>query len=170
MKIDPILLYIIYTYGDCTGLFLDEKKNPDFYKDCRGFWVKKNALLEPKINFLIIFSMDLDLIQLLSVIWALKTVVLSKIDQNWSKNSKKTLKIDQKMVFFQFSRVPPWQNAKNRFSNMKSPLKMAKTSGSFNDFDEFFDFRGQNAIFDQKMVKMIKNPEEILPPPFKSMS
>ena len=69
------------------------------------------------------------------------------------------------MVFFQFSRVPPWQNAKNRFSNMKSPLKMAKTSGSFNDFDDFFIFRGQNAIFVKKMVKMIKNPEEILPPP-----
>ena len=71
----PKPLIYIYTYGDCTELFLYIKKNADFYKDCRGFWTKKNAHLEAKINFLTTFSMGLTSKPLMTVIWTLKPVV-----------------------------------------------------------------------------------------------
>ena len=57
-KNDPKTTIYIYTLGDCTELFLNIKKNAKIYKDCRGYWVKKNALLEAKINFLTIFEME----------------------------------------------------------------------------------------------------------------
>ena len=161
----PKPLIYIYTYGDCTELFLNIKKNADFYKDCRGFLIKKNALLEPKINFLTTFSMGLTSKPLMTVIWTLKTLFWAKIDQKWSKNSKKMIKKPFFDPIFQFSWVPPLENAKNRFSNMKSPLKMAKTSRSFGDFLVFFIFWPQNHGFDHFWPQKPKNPEEILPPP-----
>ena len=157
----------IYTYGDCTELFLNIKKNAQIYKDCRGFWTKKNALLEPKINFLTTFSMGLTSKPLMTVIWTLKTMFWAKIDQKWSKTPEKSWKKPFFDPIFQFSRVPPLEIAKNRFSNMKSPLKMAKTSRSFGDFLVFFIFWPQKPFFDHFWPQKPKNPEEILPPPSK---
>ena len=103
-----------------------------------------------------------DLIQLMTVIWTLKTWFWAKIDEKSSKNSKKWPKNRSKVTFFQVSRVPPLQNAKKPFSNMKSPLKMAKTSGSFDDFDDFFIFWPKNHQKHHFWPQNIKNPEEKL--------
>ena len=155
----PIYIYI---RRDCTELFLNIKKNANFYKDCRGFWVKKNAHLEAKINFLTTFSMGFNLKPLMTAIWTLKPSVWAEIDQKWSKNSKKSIKKPLFDPIFRFSRVPPLEIAKNRFSNMKFPLKMAKTFGSFDDFDDFFIFWCQNLILDPKTSK---TPKKFYPPP-----
>ena len=68
-------------------------------------------------------------------------------------------------AIFQFSRVPPLEIVKNRFSNMKSPLKLTKTSKSFSDFVVFFIFWPKNHGFGHFWPQNHKNPEEILPPP-----
>ena len=46
------LLYIYIYSGDCSGLFLHEKKNANFYKDPRRYLKKKNYTSGAKnINF-----------------------------------------------------------------------------------------------------------------------
>ena len=161
-KMTPKPPIYIYTYGDCTELFLYIKKNAKIYKDCRGFWVKKKRTFGGKNQLFDNFSMGLPSIPLMTVIWTLKPSVWAKIDQKWSKNHQKSIKKPLFEVIFQFSWVPPLENAKNRFSNMKSPLKMAKTSRSFDGFGVFFHFLTKNH---QKTIFWPKNHQKTIKMP-----
>ena len=66
----PKPLIYIYTYGDCTELFLYIKKNAHFYKDCRGFWTKKKRTFGGKNQLFDNFFDGFDL----------KTAVVSDLD------------------------------------------------------------------------------------------
>ena len=66
---------------------------------------------------------------------------------------------------FQFSWVPPLENAKNRFSNMKSPLKMAKLPEVLVIFWFFSFFDPKTMILTIFDPKNQKTPEKVYPPP-----
>ena len=146
----------IYTLGDCTELFPNIKKNAHFYKDCRGFWVKKNALLEAKINFLTTFSMGLS-----SNLW-----------WQWFGPSKhgfelKLIKIDQKTIknrsknhflrpFFNFPGSPPWKMQKIDFPIWNLHLKWQKLPEVLMVLGFFFIFWPKTIkkpFFDPKTIK-----------------
>ena len=125
-KMTPKPLYYIYTLGDCTGLFLYIKKNAKIYKDCRGFWVKKNALLEAKINFLTIFRWNWP--QNLWWQWFGPSnpwfeSILIKNDQ---KPRKKSGKNHFLTPFFNFPGSPPWKMQKIDFPIWNLHLKWLK--------------------------------------------
>ena len=162
MKNDPktTILYI-YTWR-LHRTFSIHKKERQNLQGLPGFLGQKKRTFGGKNQLFDHFSMGFNLKPLTTAIWTLKPSVWAEIDQKWSKNSKKSIKKPLFDPIFRFSRVPPLEIAKNRFSNMKFPLKMAKTFGSFDDFDDFFIFWCQNLILDPKTSKTSK---KFYPPP-----
>ena len=158
----------IYTYGDCTGLFWNIKKNAHFYKDCRGFWTKKNAHLEPKINFLTTFlapkSMDLTSNRLWQWFGPSKPcfeLKLIKNDQKWPKTTPKNHFLTP---FFNFPGSPPWKMQKIDFPIWNLHLKWQKLPEVLVVLEVFF-------IFDPKtMVLTIFDPKNhfLTPKPSKT--
>ena len=157
MKNDPktTILYI-YTWR-LHRTFSIHKKERQNLQGLPGFLGQKKRTFGGKNQLFDNFSMDLISKPLMTVIWTLKSLIWVDFDQKWSKTPEKKWKKPFFDPIFQFSWVPPLENAKNRFSNMKSPLKMAKTSRSFGDFLVFFIFWPQNHGFDHFWPQKPKN-------------
>ena len=158
----PIYIYI---RRDCTELFLNIKKNANFYKDCRGFWVKKNAHLEAKINFLTIFWW----VSTSNLWWQRFGPSNLQFELKLIKNDQKTAKNRSKnhflTPFFDFPGSPPWKLQKIDFPIWNSHLKWQKLSEVLMILMIFSFFSSKTMVLTIFDLKTSKTPKKFYLPP-----